>query len=135
MLSPISALVVDDHALLRKELRRMLDDDPEIVVVGEAGNGLEALQLVQRLAPQVVVMDLEMPVMDGIQATREILIRAPNTVVLMVSNDAYEGCVRRAFEVGVSAYLLKNAADFDLTAAIKAVASGRSVLGGVTCPA
>lgn len=135
MLDAISVVLVDDHVLLRQGLRRMLEDDPEIVVVGEAGNGLEAVQLVQRLSPKVVVMDLAMPVMDGIQATREILKRAPDTIVLIMSINAQESCVRRAFEAGVRGYLRKNAAEFDLSAAVKAVASGKCVLDPVDCSA
>jgi DNA-binding NarL/FixJ family response regulator len=126
----ISVILADDHALVRSALRRLLEDDPEICVVGEAGNGREAVELVQRLAPRVVVMDLAMPVMDGLAATREIVSRAPGTVVLMLSLNAQENCVRKALDAGACGYLLKNASELDLGAAIKAAASGRSVPGG-----
>ena len=121
-------LLVDDHALLRKSLHRMLDDDPELAVIGEASNGVEAVELARKLAPQVVVMDLAMPIMDGIQATRHILRLAPATAILMLSMNAEETCVRDAFEAGAQGYLLKNAVDLDLGGAVKAVATGRRVL-------
>jgi NarL family two-component system response regulator LiaR len=128
MFSAISVLLVDDHALLRKSLHRMLDDDPELAVVGEASNGAEAVELARELAPQVVVMDVAMPLMDGIQATRLILRLAPATAILMLSMNAEEACVRDAFEAGAQGYLLKNAVDLDLGSAVKAVATGRRVL-------
>ena len=128
MFSAISVLLVDDHALLRKSLHRMLDDDPELAVVGEASNGAEAVELARELAPQVVVMDVAMPFMDGIQATRPILRLAPATAILMLSMNAEEACVRDAFEAGAQGYLLKNAVDLDLGSAVKAVATGKRVL-------
>ena len=128
MFSAISVLLVDDHALLRKSLHRMLDDDPELAVVGEASSGAEAVELARELAPQVVVMDVAMPLMDGIQATRLILRLAPATAILMLSMNAEEACVRDAFEAGAQGYLLKNAVDLDLGGAVKAVATGKRVL-------
>jgi DNA-binding NarL/FixJ family response regulator len=128
MFSAISVLLVDDHALLRKSLHRMLDDDPELAVIGEASNGAEAVALARELAPQVVVMDIAMPLMDGIQATRHILRLAPATAILMLSMNAEEACVRDAFEAGAQGYLLKNAVDLDLGGAVKAVATGKRVL-------
>jgi DNA-binding NarL/FixJ family response regulator len=128
MACAISVLLVDDHALLRKSLRRMLDDDPELAVIGEASNGAEAVELARQLTPQVVVMDLAMPIMDGIQAARHILRLAPATAILMLSMNAEETCVRDAFEAGAQGYLLKNAVDLDLGGAVKAVATGKRVL-------
>jgi DNA-binding NarL/FixJ family response regulator len=106
----------------------MLDDDPELAVIGEASNGAEAVELARELAPQVVVMDVIMPLMDGIQATRLILRLAPATAILMLSMNAEEACVRDAFEAGAQGYLLKNAVDLDLGGAVKAVATGKRVL-------
>ena len=128
MFSAISVLLVDDHALLRKSLHRMLDDDPELAVIGEASNGEEAVELARELAPRVIVMDIAMPLMDGIQATRNILRLAPATAILMLSMNAEEACVRDAFEAGAQGYLLKNAVDLDLGGAVKAVATGKRVL-------
>jgi DNA-binding NarL/FixJ family response regulator len=106
----------------------MLDDDPELAVIGEASNGAEAVELARKLAPQVIVMDLAMPLMDGIQAARHILRLAPETAILMLSMSAEETCVRDAFEAGAQGYLLKNAVDLDLGGAVKAVATGKRVL-------
>ena len=109
-------------------MHRLLDDDPELAVIGEASNGVEAVELARKLEPQVVVMDLAMPIMDGIQATRHILRLAPATAILMLSMNAEETCVRDAFEAGAQGYLLKNAVDLDLGGAVKAVAMGKRVL-------
>ena len=128
MTCAISVLLVDDHPLLRKCLRRMLEDDLDLAVVGQASNGAEAVELARELAPQVIVMDVAMPVMDGIQAARQILRLAPATAILMLSMSAEEACVRDAFEAGAQGYLLKRAAGFDLSSAVKAVATGGRVL-------
>lgn len=128
MSDEITVLLVDDHALVRKGFRRMIEDDPGIRVVGEAGSGLEAVQLCQQLKPQVIVMDMAMPEMDGVQATREILKRMPKTAILMLSMYAQENYVRNAFDAGALGYILKNADDIDLGSAIKEVASGKRVL-------
>jgi DNA-binding NarL/FixJ family response regulator len=128
MSSEITVLLVDDHALVRKGFRRMVEDDPDIRIVGEASNGLEAVQLALDLKPQVIVMDMAMPEMDGLQATREIMKRAPKTCVLMLSMYAQENYVRNAFDAGAQGYVLKNASDIDLASAIKDVAAGKRVL-------
>jgi DNA-binding NarL/FixJ family response regulator len=124
----ISVLLVDDHALVRKGFRRMIEDDPELRVVGEAGSGLEAAELVGELKPDVIVMDMAMPQMDGVQATREILKRAPKTAILILSMYSQESYVRNAFDAGALGYILKNADDIDLVSAIKDVAAGKRVL-------
>jgi DNA-binding NarL/FixJ family response regulator len=128
MSEQITVLLVDDHALVRKGFRRMIEDDPEISVVGEAGSGLEAVQLTQQLQPRVVVMDMAMPEMDGVQATREILKRMPKTAILILSMFSQENYVRNAFDAGALGYILKNADDIDLASAVKEVAGGKRVL-------
>jgi DNA-binding NarL/FixJ family response regulator len=128
MSNQISVLLVDDHALVRKGFRRMIEDDPDIRVVGEGSSGLEAVQLCQQLKPQVIVMDMAMPEMDGVQATREILKRMPKTAILILSMYAQENYVRNAFDAGALGYILKNANDIDLASAIKDVAGGKRVL-------
>jgi DNA-binding NarL/FixJ family response regulator len=128
MNEPITVLLVDDHALVRKGFRRMIEDDPSIVVVGEAGSGLEAAGLVDALKPRVIVMDMAMPQMDGVQATREILKRAPKTAILILSMYAQDSYVRNAFDAGALGYILKNADDVDLATAIKDVAIGKRVV-------
>ena len=127
MLDAISVLLVDDHALLRKGLRRLLEDESGVCVVGEGTNGLEAVELVRQLAPRVVVMDRAMPLMDGMEATRQILEFAPDTAVLMLSMDSQDSTIRKAFAAGVRGYLVKSA-DLDLTRMVKDVAQGRCVM-------
>jgi DNA-binding NarL/FixJ family response regulator len=127
-MSRITVLLVDDHALVRKGFRRMIEDDPDIRVVGEASNGKEAIQLAEENKPQVIVMDMAMPEMDGVEATREIMKRLPKTAVLLLSMYAQENYVRNAFEAGAQGYVLKNASDIDLASAIKDVAAGKRVL-------
>ena len=124
----ITVLLVDDHALVRRGFRRLLEDDASISVVGEASNGAEAVQLAGELGPQVVVMDSAMPGLGGLAATRAILAAAPATAVLMLSMHSEETLVRQAMEAGARGYILKNAMDLDLAAAIKRVAAGETVL-------
>jgi DNA-binding NarL/FixJ family response regulator len=106
----------------------MIEDDPDIRVVGEASNGKEAIQLAEENKPQVIVMDMAMPEMDGVEATREIMKRLPKTAVLLLSMYAQENYVRSAFDAGAQGYVLKNASDIDLASAIKDVAAGKRVL-------
>jgi DNA-binding NarL/FixJ family response regulator len=124
----ISVLLVDDHALVRRGFRRMLDDDETLEVVGEASNGSEAVQLAGRLKPQVIVMDCQLPQMTGLEATRKILQDQPDTAILMLSMHSEDTLVRQALEAGARGYVLKNALDLDLARAIKEVAAGNSVL-------
>ena len=124
----ISVLLVDDHALVRRGFRRMLDDDQMIEVVGEASNGVEAVQLAAKLKPQVVVMDCQLPQMTGLAATRKILQDQPETAILMLSMHSEDTLVRQALEAGARGYVLKNALDLDLARAIKEEAAGNSVL-------
>ena len=128
MADRISVLLVDDHALVRRGFRRMLDDDEALEVVGEASNGAEAVQLAARLNPQVVVMDCQLPEMNGLEATRKILAAQPETAILMLSMHSEDTLVRQALEAGARGYVLKNAMDLDLARAIKEVAAGKSVL-------
>lgn len=124
----IRVLIADDHALVRKGFRRMLEDEADFEVVGEAGNGLEAVSLAHELKPRVVVMDFTMPGLDGAQATREIRARTPGTAVLMLSMHSGENYIRHALDAGATGYLLKNAVDVDLPEAIRAVARGETYL-------
>ena len=121
-------LLVEDHALLRRALRRALDDDQEIDVIGEAANGAEASELAERLNPDVVVMDLTMPVMDGIQATRRMLARNPATAILILSMDSQETRILKALDAGARGYLVKGAANLDLPDAVKDIAEGQQIV-------
>jgi len=124
----ITVLLVDDHALVRRGFRRMLDDDEALDVVGEASNGAEAVQLAAKLKPQVIVMDCQLPEMTGLEATRTILREQPDIAILMLSMHSEDTLVRQALEAGARGYVLKNALDLDLASAIKQTAAGNSVL-------
>lgn len=128
MTEKITVLLVDDHALVRRGFRRLLEDDESIAVVGEASNGEEAIRLADELKPQVVVMDCAMPGTSGLAATRAILSRAPEAKILMLSMHAEETLVRQAMDAGARGYILKNALDLDLAAAVARVAAGETVL-------
>jgi DNA-binding NarL/FixJ family response regulator len=135
----ITVLLVDDHGLVRRGFRRMLEDDPEIRVVGEAEDGQQAVELAAQLRPQVIVMDFALPTMNGAAASREILRTAPETAILILSMHAEPAYVRTCMEAGARGYLLKNAMDLEMVAAVKQVAAGGQVidprLGEVDQPA
>jgi DNA-binding NarL/FixJ family response regulator len=136
MTDRITVLLADDHALVRRGFRRILEDDPEIEVVGEASNGEEAIRLFAELKPKVVVMDAAMPGTGGLAATRAILQGTPEATVLMLSMHSEETLVRQAMAAGARGYILKNAVDLDLAAAIRRAAAGETVLDpGVIKPA
>src|SRR5512134_1682581 len=111
---PIRIVLVDDHALVRQGFRRILEDDPELTIVGEAGNGLEAVTVVKKADPDVVVMDMAMPEMNGLHATMELVKQRPGTKVLILSMYADEQYVRNALDAGAKGYILKNAIENDL---------------------
>ena len=134
MTPTISVLIVDDHALVRRGFRRLLEDDPSIAVVGEAGNGEEAIRMVEALKPDVVVMDAAMPGAGGLAATRAILARDPTTKILMLSMHSEETLVRQALESGARGYILKNALDLDLAAAVTRIAAGETVVDPLVLP-
>src|SRR5215467_794269 len=124
----ITVMLVDDHALVRRGFRRLLDDDEALAVVAEASNGAEAVGLALELKPQVIVMDCQLPQMTGLEATRKILQARPATAILMLSMHSEDTLVRQALEAGARGYVLKNALHLDLAGAIKQVAAGNSVL-------
>jgi len=123
----ITVLLVDDHSLVRRGFRRMLEDESDMEVVGEAGNGEESIKLAKKLHPQVVVMDCALPGMNGLEATRRIMEESPDTLVLMLSMHTESTWVRQAVEAGAKGYVLKNAMDLELGAAIRRVAAGETV--------
>jgi DNA-binding NarL/FixJ family response regulator len=124
----IRVLLADDHALVRRGFRRMLEDDPAIEVVGEAANGDEAIALTASLKPDVVVMDVAMPGTNGLAATKKILAESPRVAVLMLSMHSEETLVKQSLDTGVRGYILKNALDLDLAGAVKKVAAGETVV-------
>jgi two-component system response regulator NreC len=123
----ITVLLVDDHSLVRRGFRRMLEDEADMEVVGEAGDGEEAIKLAKQFRPQVIVMDCALPGMNGLQATRQIIEDSPDTAVLMLSMHSENTWVRQAIEAGAKGYVLKNALELELGAAIRKVAAGESV--------
>jgi DNA-binding NarL/FixJ family response regulator len=125
--SPIRVLLVDDHALVRMGFRRLLEDDPEISVVGDAADGAEALELAARLHPDVVVMDYAMPVQNGAMTARLIRERLPDVKVLILSMHSESSYLENSRAAGASGYLLKSALDLELVAAVKAVHAGEWV--------
>lgn len=120
----ITVVLVDDHVLVRRGFRRLLEDESDIEVLGEAGTGKEALSAVLELRPKVVVMDYAMPELDGVQATREIKRQAPDTSVLILSMHADDNYRRNAMAAGASGYVLKNALELELAQAIREVVNG-----------
>jgi len=124
----IAVMLVDDHLLVRRGFRRLLEDDPAMRVVAEASDGQEAVALALQERPDVVVMDFALPSMNGALATRRIVAEAPSIRVLILSMHSESSCVRNCLDAGASGYLLKNAMDLELVAAVKEIAAGRQVL-------
>ena len=124
----IRVLLADDSPLQREGWRLVLGTQPDIEVVGEAGDGAEAVALVERLRPDVVLMDIRMPVMDGIEATRRINQRTPSTAVLVLTTYDLDEYVFTALQAGASGFLLKDSPPEDLTAAIGVVARGDALI-------
>ena len=122
----IRVLLAEDHILVRQGFRRILEDDPGITVVGEARTGLEAIERCKEVKPDVVVMDLSMPELGGLEATAEILKADPQIKILILSMYSNEAYVRKAFELGAKGYILKNAIEVDLTRAVMALAEGQA---------
>ena len=128
MPNKISVLLVDDHTLVRRGFRRILEDEDDITVAGEAGDGAEAIKLAAELHPKVIVMDCAMPGVNGLEATRKILENNPQALVLMLSMHPEETLVRQALDAGARGYVLKNAVDLELGTAIRRVVNGETVL-------
>jgi two-component system response regulator NreC len=118
-------LLADDHALVRHGLRKILEERPDWQVVAEAGDGREAVKLTLEHRPDVAIMDIGMPLLNGIDATRQIVHKWPDARVLMLSMHKDEPYVARAFQAGVKGYLLKDSVGADLLGAVDAVAKGQ----------
>lgn len=124
----ISVLLVDDHALVRCALRRLLEDSPDIYVIGEAGNGVDAVSMAQELKPRIVIMDCALPFLSGLIAAKTISENLRHTYVLMLSMYAEDTWVRKALKFGARGYILKNAVNLDLAIAVQRLAAGEIVL-------
>ncbi len=125
-MSPIRVLICDDHGVMRKGLRLQLEQHPDFDVVGEASDGRVAVQLADQLRPDVVLMDIGMPGLNGIQATAKILKSTPDVGVVILSMYSDEEYLLRALSAGALGYLMKETADEDLHRAIRTVAQGKS---------
>ena len=124
----IRILLADDHAVVRQGFRMILAAHPDMEIVGEAGNGREAVELAERLKPEVVVMDVSMPELNGIEATRRLAASLPHTRVLALSMHKDSVYVREILRAGARGYLLKDSVADDLVSAVRAVASGEGYL-------
>src|SRR6266513_2359825 len=123
-----SVLIADDQALVRVGLRKIFESDPQMIVVGEAADGEDAVAEARRLLPDVVLMDIRMPVLDGIEATRRIVRAQPGTRVLILTTFGLDGYVYDALHAGASGFMLKDAPPEELVAAVRIVASGDALL-------
>lgn len=125
-MSSVRILLADDHTIVRNGLRVLLERQPDFEVVGEAGNGREAIDLAQQQSPDIVIMDIAMPTMNGIEAAARITANLPKTAVVVLSMHADESYILRALKAGARGYLLKDSAETDLIQAVRAVASGKA---------
>jgi two-component system, NarL family, response regulator NreC len=120
-----TVLIADDHGVVRKGLRLLLEQYPELSVIGEAANGRDAVTMAATLSPQIVVLDVAMPILNGIEAAEQILKVNSKTGIIILTMHADESYLLRALNVGVKGYLLKESAEEDLLLAIRAVANGK----------
>ncbi len=125
-MKPIRILLADDHTVVRKGLRLLLESVPEFQVIADASSGREAVALAEQHTPDVIVMDIAMPILNGIEAARQITARLPQTAVVFLSMHGDESYVLRALKAGARAYLLKDSAEYDLIQAVKAVSEGKA---------
>jgi DNA-binding NarL/FixJ family response regulator len=122
----IRILLADDHTVVRKGLRLLLETQPGFSVIADAADGREAVALAEKLSPDVVVMDVAMPILNGIEAARQITSKHGQVAVVFLSMHSDEGYVLKALKAGARAYLLKDSAEYDLINAVKAVSEGKA---------
>lgn len=126
MMRKIKVLVADDHTVVRQGLRALLKSEEDIEVVGEAENGRQAVMLARKTPPDVVVMDVAMPLLNGLEATRQIIRSCPNTKVLVLTSYGDDDCVHQLMQAGASGYLIKQTAANELLKAIREVQRGNA---------
>ena len=125
-MAQLRLLLADDHTVVRQGLRKVLEERPDWVVVAEAGNGRDAVKQAEELKPDVAIIDVAMPLLNGIEATRQIVKRSPATRILVLTMHADEAYVNQILKAGATGYLLKDSADVDLIQAVAAVSQGKS---------
>jgi two-component system, NarL family, response regulator NreC len=130
-MTAVRILLADDHTILRRGLRLVLERESDFSVIGEAGTGREAIEAVEREHPDVIVMDIGMPLLNGIEATKRIIAEYPKTAVVILSVHSDEGYILRALKAGARGYLLKDSAETDLIQAVRAVAAGKAYFSPV----
>ena len=119
-------VLADDHTMMRSGMRLLLEREPDFSIVGEAGDGRQAIEIVEAQSPDVILMDIAMPNMNGIEATRRITDTHPKTAVIILSMHSDESYVLRALKAGARGYLLKDSAESDLISAVRAVSEGKA---------
>jgi two-component system response regulator NreC len=124
--SKLRILLADDHTVVRQGLRKVLEERPDWEVVAEAGDGREAVRQAEELEPDVAILDITMPLLNGVEATRQIVRRSPSTRVLVLTMHSDEAYVNQTLQAGATGYLLKESADVDLIQAVSAVSQGKS---------
>jgi two-component system response regulator NreC len=125
-MAQLRILLADDHTVVRQGLRKVLEERPDWVVVAEAGNGRDAVKQAEELKPDVAIIDVAMPLLNGIEATRQIVKRSPATRILVLTMHSDEAYVNQILKAGATGYLLKDSADVDLIQAVAAVSQGKS---------
>ncbi|MGH6690877.1 MAG: response regulator [Gammaproteobacteria bacterium] len=125
-MSKLRILLADDHTVVRQGLRKVLEDRPDWEVVAEAGDGREAVRQAEEFEPDVAILDITMPLLNGVEATRQIVRRSPSTRVLVLTMHSDEAYVNQILQAGATGYLLKDSADVDLVQAVSAVSQGKS---------
>lgn len=125
---PLTVLLADDHTIVRQGIAKILDSEPGLKVIGEASNGREVVQMVEELSPDVVLMDIAMPQLSGIEATRQIKKIRPRTKIIILSMHSNERFISEALHLGASGYLLKNSTATDIVQAVRAARDGDTFL-------
>jgi len=133
MINKITVLISDDHTIVRSALRVLLETAEDIIVVGEATNGQQAVEQTKRLRPRVALLDLAMPLLNGVEATRQIVSEVPSTKVLMLSGYTDDVHVRQAVQAGATGYLVKHTGSQDLLRAVREVAQGNAFISPCIC--